>query len=149
MKVVYIEKKIILFFALPNKFLALILLTPLKRILKLPLNQTQTQTQTPNLERGWGWTESKTITTHRTTMEKRGRKKMKRFGQHRCVYFTNCCHPCKRNLKIVVSMSLGNNHVHSNFMKRNPSFCEFCGSIYLPEWNGGLQVWASFLLRVR
>ena len=51
MKVVYIEKKIIiLFFTLPNKFLALILLTPLKRILKLPLNQTQTQT--PNLERG-------------------------------------------------------------------------------------------------
>ena len=48
MKVVYIEKKIILFFALPNKFLALILLTPLKTILKLPLNQTQT----PNLERG-------------------------------------------------------------------------------------------------
>ena len=146
MKVVYIEKKIIiLFFTLPNKFLALILLTPLKRILKLPLNQTQT----PNLERGWGWTESKTITTHRTTMEKRGRKKMKRFGQHRRVHFTNCYHPCKRNLKIVVSMSLHNNHVHSNFMKRNPSFCEFCGSIYLPEWKGGLQVWASFLLRVR
>ena len=31
MKVVYIEKKIILFFALPNKFLALILLTPPKK----------------------------------------------------------------------------------------------------------------------
>ena len=147
MKVVYTEKKKKknLVFTPHNKFLALILLTLLKWILKLPLNQTQT----PNIERGWGWTESKTITTHQITMENRCRKKMKRFGQHRCVHFINCCHPYKRNLKIVVSMSLHNNHMHSNFMKKNPSFCEFCGSIYLPEWKEGLQVWASFLLRVR
>ena len=122
-----------LFFTPHNKFLAPILLT-------LPEKNSASRHWTEHkhkhsntklwerLKLDWIWNPHHSLNHHGKT----GRKNMKRSGQHHRVRFTNCCHPYKRNLKIVVSISSHNNHVHSNFMRRNPSFCKFYGLIYLP-----------------